>query len=100
MRCTARICAARWTWPSGTLTARTGEQFKWTSETTILTEDFLRHASASEIERLQKLHQAGLIDFGGMYCNLTPLATTELLARSLLVVAALRRDYGLTSATA
>jgi hypothetical protein len=72
-----------------------GEQFKWTGETTILTEDFLRHASSRDVERLQTLHRAGLIDFGGMYCNLTPLATTDLLAQSLLVAANLRREYGL-----
>ncbi|MCC7447876.1 MAG: hypothetical protein IT324_10695 [Anaerolineae bacterium] len=72
-----------------------GERFKWTSETTILTEDFLRHASSAEIDRLLNLHRCGLIDFGGMFCNWTPLATTELLARSLLVAGQLRRDYGL-----
>jgi len=72
-----------------------GEQFKWTSETTILTENFLRHASASETDRLVALHQRGLIDFGGMFCNWTPLATTEILAQSLQVAARLRHDYGL-----
>jgi len=41
------------------------------------------------------LHQRGLIDFGGMFCNWTPLATTEILAQSLLVAARLRHDYGL-----
>src|SRR5258708_1361843 len=72
-----------------------GEQFKWTSETTILTENLLRHASASETDRLVALHQRGLIDFGGMFCNWTPLATTEILAQSLQVAARLRHDYGL-----
>ncbi len=72
-----------------------GERFKWTSETTILTEDFLRHATPVEIDRLLDLHRCGLVDFGGMYCNWTPLATTGLLARSLLVAGQLRRDYGL-----
>src|SRR6185295_10096277 len=72
-----------------------GEQFKWTSETTVVTEDFLRHASASEIDRLLALAQRGLVDFGGMYCNWTPLATTEILAQSLMVAARLRKDYGL-----
>jgi alpha-mannosidase len=71
-----------------------GEQFKWTNETTVLTDDFIRHASDAEIKRLQKLHRAGQIGFGGMYCNLTPLAPTDLLARSLLLVETLRRDYG------
>ncbi|RPI99486.1 MAG: hypothetical protein EHM39_06435, partial [Chloroflexi bacterium] len=72
-----------------------GERFKWTSETTILTEDFLHHASDAEVDRLLTLHRAGLIDFGGMYCNVTPLMTTDLLARSLSVAARLRQDYGL-----
>src|SRR5258708_3316934 len=72
-----------------------GEQFKWTSETTILTENYLQHASPTEVDRLIDLHRRGLIDFGGMYCNLTPLATTEILAQSLMVAAQLRRDYGL-----
>ena len=71
-----------------------GEQFKWTNETIVLTEDFLRHAADAEIERLQKLHHAGQIAFGGMYCNLTPLAPTDLLARALLLAGTLRRDYG------
>jgi len=50
-----------------------------TSETTILTEDFLRHAAPAEVDRLVTLHRRGLIDFGGMYCHWTPLATTEIL---------------------
>ncbi|HWQ15244.1 MAG TPA: glycoside hydrolase family 38 C-terminal domain-containing protein, partial [Roseiflexaceae bacterium] len=72
-----------------------GEQFKWTCETTILAEDFLRHATSAEVERLQALHRRGLIDFGGMYCNVTPLFTADMLARTLEVAGALRRDYGL-----
>ena len=72
-----------------------GERFKWTGETTILTEDFLRHASDAEIDRLLALHRAGVIDFGGMYCNVTPLMNVDLLARSLSVAARLRQDYGL-----
>src|SRR5258706_2729369 len=72
-----------------------GEQLKWTSETTILTEDFVRHASPAEIDSLVALHKRGLIDFGGMFCNWTPLATTEILAQSLMVAAQLRHDYGL-----
>lgn len=71
-----------------------GEQFKWTCETTIIVEDFLKQASEAEIERLQKLHQQGLIGFGGMYCNVTPLFTTEMLIRSLSVAEQLRTDYG------
>jgi hypothetical protein len=75
--------------------ARRANKFKWTSETTILTEDFLRHAAPAEVDRLVTLHRRGLIDFGGMYCNWTPLATTEILSQSLMVAAQLRRDYGL-----
>ena len=30
-----------------------------------------------------------------MYCNWTPLATTEILSQWLMVAAQLRRDYGL-----
>jgi len=48
-------------------------------------EDFLRHAAPAEVDRLVTLHRRGLIDFGGMYCHWTPLATTEILAQSLMV---------------
>ncbi len=71
-----------------------GEQFKWTCETTIIVADFLKHATTREIERLQALHQQGLIGFGGMYCNVSPLYSTDMLARTLSVVGQLRRDYG------
>src|SRR5262249_48154135 len=71
-----------------------GERFRWTSETTILTDDFVRHASSSEVDRLRELHKRGLIDFGGMFCNWTPLASTEILARSFMVAQRLRQDYG------
>jgi alpha-mannosidase len=72
-----------------------GERFVWTCETTILAEDFLRHARDAEIERLLALHRRGLIDFGAMYCNVTPLFSAGQLARSLAVAAELRRNYGL-----
>jgi alpha-mannosidase len=72
-----------------------GERFRWTNETTILTEDFLRHATSRDVDRLLDLHHKGLIDFGGMYCNWTPLATTEIMARSLMVAGKLRREHGL-----
>lgn len=72
-----------------------GEQFKWTCETTIMVEDFLRQARPDEVERLVALHRRGLIGFGGMYANLTPLYSTEMLARTLYTAGQLRRDYGL-----
>ncbi len=71
-----------------------GERFHWTCEVTVTVEDYLRHASAEEVERLQAVHRQGLIDFGGLYCNWSPLVTTELLAQSLLVAGRLRRAYG------
>lgn len=71
-----------------------GERFRWTCEATIIVEDFLRHAKASEIDRLRQVHQAGLIDFGAMYCHFTPLVTLEMLAQSLSVAQRLRQDYG------
>lgn len=74
---------------------RPGEQFKWTCETTIMVEDFIRHARPEEVERLVSLHRRGLIGFGGMYGNLTPLYSTEMLARTLYAAAWLRREIGL-----
>src|SRR5258708_27407392 len=72
-----------------------GEQFKWTSETTILTENYLQHASPAEVDRLIDLHRRGLIGFGGMYCKWAPLATTETLHSALMVPAQPRRHVGL-----
>lgn len=72
-----------------------GEQFKWTCETTVIVDDFLRDARPSEIDRLQALHRRGLIGFGGMFANLTPLYSAEMLARTFYVAGRLRRDYGL-----
>ncbi|MEM9955622.1 MAG: glycoside hydrolase family 38 C-terminal domain-containing protein [Chloroflexota bacterium] len=72
-----------------------GEQFKWTCETTIIVEDFLQHASDSEIDKLISLHKRGLIDFGGLYCNVSTLYTAEMLMRSISVAENLRQDYGL-----
>jgi hypothetical protein len=72
-----------------------GEQFKWTCETTIMVEDFIQHAGPQEVERLVNLHRRGLIAFGGMYCNLTPLYPAEMLARTLYAAGRLRREYGL-----
>ncbi len=72
-----------------------GEQFKWTCETTVIVDDFLRHARPTEIDRLQALHRRGLIGFAGMFANLTPLYSAEMLARTLYVAGRLRRDYGL-----
>jgi alpha-mannosidase len=71
-----------------------GEQFKWTCEVTIIVEDFIKQATDREIERLQAVHEQGLIDFGGMYCNVSPLFTADMLMRSLTVAESLRKDYG------
>lgn len=71
-----------------------GEQFKWLCETTVILEDFLRHATSAEVDALQDLHRRGLISFGGLYTNGTPLYTTEMLARTLYTAGRLRREYG------
>lgn len=71
-----------------------GEQFKWTCETTIMVQDFLRHATPDEIDRLQALHRLDLISFAGMYCNVTPLYSAEMLSRTFYAAGSLRRDYG------
>lgn len=71
-----------------------GEQFKWTCEITIMVEDFLKHARDQDIARLQKVHKQGLIDFGGMYTNLSVLYTPDMLMRSLHIAEQLRNDYG------
>ncbi|MEQ9031317.1 MAG: hypothetical protein RLP44_21550, partial [Aggregatilineales bacterium] len=71
-----------------------GEQFKWTCEVTLIVEDFLKHASDKDIDRLQEVHKQGLIDFGGMYCNISSLYTPDMLMRSLRVTEKLRSDYG------
>ncbi len=71
-----------------------GEQFKWTCEVTVMVEDFLKSATPQEIDRLQAVHKQGLIDFGGMYTNLSALYTADMLARSFHYVETLRQDYG------
>jgi hypothetical protein len=60
-----------------------------------LVDAFLRHARPAEIDRLQGLHRRGLIGFGGMFANLTPLYSAEMLARTLYVAGRLRHNYGL-----
>jgi len=72
-----------------------GERFKWTCETTIIVEDFLQHASGDEIDKLVSLHKRGLIDFGGMYTNVSALYTAEMLMRSIEVAENLRKTYDL-----
>ncbi len=72
-----------------------GEQFKWTCETTVIVDDFLRHAHPAEVDRLVALHRRGLIGFAGMFANLTPLYSVEMLARTFYVAERLRREYGL-----
>jgi hypothetical protein len=70
------------------------QPFKWTVEALLTLEDFLRTASPAEIERLQALHRAGLIDFGGLWGNWSPLADVQILAETIGVAARLRREYG------
>ncbi|MCC7354397.1 MAG: hypothetical protein IT330_11640 [Anaerolineae bacterium] len=74
---------------------RPGEQFKWTCETTVIVDDFLRHATPAEIDRLQRLNRRGLIGVAGMFANLTPLYSAEMLARTLYIAGRLRRDHSL-----
>ena len=68
--------------------------FKWTVEVLLTLEDFLRHASPAEVDRLQALHRSGLIGFGGLCGNWSPLADVQILAETIGVAARLRRDYG------
>lgn len=72
-----------------------GERFIWTCETTIMVEDFLRHATPAEIDQFVALNRQGLLGIGGMYVNTTPLFSAEMLARTLYAAGRLRRDYGL-----
>jgi alpha-mannosidase len=72
-----------------------GERFVWTCETTVLAEDFFRTARTADIERALALARAGLLRFGGMFCNVTPLYSADLLERSLAQAERLRRDYRL-----
>ncbi len=77
-----------------------GERFKWTCESTAAVEDFLRHGSGSEIDRLARLCRAGLIEITAMFANITPLLTLPELIASLQPVIALRSSLGIPITTA
>lgn len=88
----AMFLAEKYVVPAGA----TGQPFKWTVEALLTLEDFLRRAAPAEIDRLRALNRAGLIEFGGLYGNWSPLADVQILAETLRAAERLRRDYGLT----
>lgn len=67
-----------------------GNAFRWTCETTIIVEAWLRCASARQIDRFVKLCQQGRIDVAALWCNLTATYETEQLYRTLEPVRRLR----------
>jgi hypothetical protein len=74
--------------------AGSSDPFKWTVEVLLTLEDFLRTAAPAEVDRLQALHRAGLIDFGGLFGNWFPLADVQILTETLRIAVRLRREYG------
>lgn len=75
-------------------------RFRWTCEVSEITLDWLRHASAAQIDRFRALHASGLMGVAAMPVHWTPLVSPALAERSLDRVRALRSDYDLTVRTA
>ncbi|MCA3436091.1 MAG: hypothetical protein INF48_02085 [Rhodobacter sp.] len=75
-------------------------RFRWTCEVSEITLDWLRHATAAQIDRFRALHEAGLMGVAAMPVHWTPLVSPALAERSLDRVRALRSEYGLTVRTA
>lgn len=71
-------------------------RFRWTVETTGVLDQWLRQASAADIDRLLRAERAGLLEVTGMFANLTPLYDLTMLIESVQVLRRLRADYGLT----
>ncbi|MCE2750047.1 MAG: hypothetical protein LW715_15240, partial [Rhodobacter sp.] len=48
-------------------------RFRWTCEVSEITLDWLRHATAAQIDRFRALHEAGLMGVAAMPVDWTPL---------------------------
>ena len=70
--------------------------FRWTVETTVILENWLKHASARQIERFVAMERSGRIEVTGMFANLTPALDTGQLIESFQLLRRLRDQYGFT----
>lgn len=68
--------------------------FRWTVESTLVLDKWLKVATSSQIERFQALEKAGRIEVTGMYLNLTPLLDLDQVVDTFQVLRGLREDYG------
>lgn len=68
--------------------------FKWTVEATGPLLHWLRSASEAQIERFQRLENAGRIEVMGTLANITPLYDTVELVESFAPLRTLREEYG------
>lgn len=68
--------------------------FRWTVESTLALDRWLKLATARQVERFQALEKAGRIEVTGMYLNLTPLLDADQLLETFQLLRSLRQDYG------
>lgn len=68
--------------------------FRWTVESTLVLDRWLKLATPRQVERFQALEKAGRIEVTGMYLNLTPLLDADQLVETFQVLKRLRNDYG------
>lgn len=75
-------------------------RYKWTCEVTSMVERYFRERPARQIDRFLELHRRGQMAVAGMQYHWTPMLSTGAMIRSLLPIARLRKDYGITITTA
>ncbi len=71
-----------------------GGRFVWTCETTCGVLHWMQKASSRDIDRFRAAGRRGQIGVAGMFCNITPLYSAEMLARSLQPIRMLRDRFG------
>lgn len=76
------------------LEKESADAFHWTIETTAPLLRWLETASDEQIERLQRVEQAGRVEVTGMLANTTPLYGPAQTVESLRPVQHLRDEYG------
>lgn len=72
-----------------------GQRFCWTVEVCGVLEHWLHTATPAKIQRLQRLHAAGLVEICAMRWHLTPLTEGRELPQTLDLMQRLRHDYDL-----
>ena len=65
-----------------------------------MVERYFRERPAKQIDRFLELHRRGQMAVAGMQYHWTPMLSTGAMIRSLLPIARLRKDYGITITTA